>query len=197
MGTLEQKWKNQKSSYVIKTMSKAKFNKLTAAEKRVVVAQDVLDRIELGQIKPKDGVFCDPLRYDHDLKIKEQLESPKIECEACAKGSLFLAYIGIANNYDGKVQHLNGDEKIDSQPMQALSEIFSKKQLAYIETAFERHYYEWNVELSQKEQDMCVKFNDVVPVPLDFDYDREAEKKMRRICNNIIKNKGTFCPNKK
>lgn len=192
-----------KKEFKIVTMSKRQFDKLSPAKKRIAVARDVLDRIELGQLTPNAGLFCKMLAGERtNLKIHQQLESTTFKCEVCAKGGLFLSYIGIVNNYPITIGRLSqeGGEHIYSEPMEVLSEIFSKKQLAYIETAFEEHYYYWNVDLTAGEMSMCENFcNDLQRqyVNNKINHIQFSEKKIKRILKNIIANNGTFNPQKK
>ena len=78
----------------------AKFETLSKAEKRVVIAQDCLIRIDLEQIEVKSNKFCSiPVEYHKtDINIKNVLNTTTTQvCKACAKGSLFMSYIGRVN----------------------------------------------------------------------------------------------------
>jgi hypothetical protein len=154
----------------------------------------LLDRIKLGQIEPYRGRFFlfreDPCDKN---SIKEKLNHPETICEACAKGGLFLSYIGIVNNYDTKAGYINGRQENNSPEMQTLGQIFSKKQLSLIETAFEGDTYFQNVKLSDKEINRCYLFRGGSCDETDDSLENDL-KILTKICNNIIKNNGEFIP---
>lgn len=185
-----------------------KFEKLSKAKKRVVVAQDCLDRIKAGQFQPERNKFID----DRDLSrlvtgndiyvnlenvvsvescsLKDRInEIPK--CTACAKGSLFLAFIGRANNFDVNDVNFRNNNATNDNFHAKLLEIFDIKQLALIEFAFEKRLYmkvdlEGNaINFTEKTVDKAVEF---------FKFYDGSENRMIGICENIIKNKGTFKP---
>lgn len=175
----------------IKTISKKAFDKLSKKEKRIRVAQDVIDRISLSQLTPRAGNFCIfneiPLEVEKEEKLSERLKSLELKCTVCAKGGLFLSYIGIVNNYNTSplATNLYG-ESIQSDEMKQLMEVFDAKQLAMIETAFERSYFSWNAPLSYYEIQDCKDFG--------YRFDNSSQR-LIGICENIIKY-GKFNPNK-
>ncbi len=170
--------------FEIVTMSKAKFDKLSPAKQRMTIAQDVLDRIEMKQIVANGGLTCE-IDSPTEKPIKEQLKNIDFKCEACAKGALFLSFIGIVNHYDDtnpkKFAGINSDE------MTLLSKIFLQEQLVMIEIAFEgcEFNYNRNVYLTAKVINKCKAYK----YKFSNDHDR-----LIAICKNIIKNKGTFIP---
>jgi hypothetical protein len=195
--------KNGKQEVVIVTMTKSKFEKLSKDKQRVVVAQDVLDRIALKQIIPNGGSFCtindnNGEHYDDDIQVSEILKKPKTTCYACAKGGLFLAYIGIVNNYSGDVfgyGYFRDSQELDSEEMKKLSKIFTPKQLSLIETTFEHKSYDWNTPLTTQEEEKCFDFHKKYGYKKgenEFNTYSDKTKVLKAICNNIIKNEGTF-----
>ena len=166
----------------ITTISKEDFDKLSESEKRISVIKDVLSRISIGQIKPHTGAFCSFRSVLLSEKLSSELENPKLHCESCAKGSLFLSYIGIVNNYNSKLYFVDGQNN-DSNEMMMLSNIFTSKQLSLIETAFENCYYDWNEQLTQLEISSCCTFANKY---------KGDNKRLIAICENIIENKGSF-----
>lgn len=190
--------KKQKPQVYITTMSKEKFDALPKYKKCMVVAQDVIDRIKLKQIAPRNGHFCSIVQSENwnlgGKSLKGLLESPKTQCTVCAKGGLFLSYIGIVNNYDisdNMYGRFSSAEELKSEEMGMLTKIFTRKQLSLIESCYEGKEYEWNDFVTMQEFDKCLKFR-------GYDYyentDAKAKKLLQRICENIIKNKGTFKP---
>ena len=176
---------------------KKEFSKLTKAEKRVAVAKDVLARIKTKNITPVSGTFfCS--KTQPEGSIKNELKNNK--CGACAKGSLFLSFIGFTNKFnfndfdiktssfgdyiDDKFKYfVTRGEELNSDEMKRLSVLFSRKQLSVIETAYEGSVYYWNEEITNKEENACMAF---------YDKHNSTTERLTAICNNIIKNKGTF-----
>lgn len=162
-------------------MKKETFNKLTKAKQRVVIAKDVLLRINKKKIKPQTGRFCVlPSGLASGEPLQNFMNKKRGSCYTCAKGGLFMSFVGINNKFNV------GDylsENIDSESMKELSKTFTKKQLALIETAFEKAYYYWNVPLTNSEKQKAIDF-----------CNGSAKNRLVKICKNIIKNKGAFKP---
>lgn len=185
-----------KSKEIIVTMSKAEFDKLSSAKKRMAIAQDVIDRIKFGQFIARNGTFCKLSenwdRLEKDVKIEEALKNPKKVCEVCAKGGLFMAYIGIKNNFDADDLSSYGlsayvGQELNAPEMIMLSKIFSKNQLSLIESCFENIEYSWNETLSERQK---LRLNYFVVTHRRL----SDNSKLTAICKNIIKNNGTFKP---
>lgn len=181
-----------KKPVIVYTITKKEFDKLSKKKQRLAVVQDVLDRIKLGQFKPKAKQFVGQLKTSVELEDVEQvseiLKSLDTKCEVCAKGGLFMAYVGIVNCYERKTYTNtigNGiGQENNSTEMKMLSKVFSIKQLNLIETAFEKFAYDWNVaELSNEEIYSAISFGKI---------HNTQEKRLKAICNNIIKNEGEF-----
>ncbi len=175
--------------FEIVTISKAKFDKLSPEKQRMTIAQDVLDRIELQQIKPDSGTTVTRHDFYNQDPLKQQLSNPEFRCDACAKGSLFLSFIGIVNNYES----LEIQSDLRHKSMNLLSNIFSLYQLALIETAFEGAPMNWNYDanLSDKDIDKAMQFR---RLQKETNSDTKDKLNLIAICKNIIKNKGTFIP---
>lgn len=191
----------------------AKFDKATDAEKRVIIAEDCLIRIELGQIRPETGNFCSmPPNQEVNIKQILDVETQRV-CSACAKGSLFMAYLGRVNNFT-KHNLINGNEE-DGKPHLKLLEIFDLSQLALIEFAFEGKLY-INKESDLEDlyfdsvcnfRDKVIKDNNFEVKRIEYDdychdihfaecstevYTQFDYLMIKAICNNIIENKGEF-----
>ncbi len=185
------------------TLSKEEFDALPLNEKQIAVAKDVIARIYIKQIIPLTGNFCEIFNNygsTYSTQLSEELKKPKLQCHTCAKGGLFLAYIGIVNSYEIKGNVINNGENIDSNEMNLLSDVFSKEQLSLIETAFEGIYYPWNKEITKEEKENCFLFRDnflksEYKTPIDVEDKRERDfNVLIAICENIIENNGTFKP---
>ena len=171
------------------------FNKATKAQKRVIIAQDCLDRIKLEQIIPFSGRFCDvkPNFEYSDKNIKNELNSYKgVICSACAKGSLFMSYVGRTNKYN--FNNIEGDNDRNNKDHSKLLQIFTLRQLALIEYVFEGtqhiHYDKKGERITFYYYYDVLEFRNKV-FNLKGDGDKDT-KLMIAICNNIIENKGTF-----
>lgn len=181
------------------------FEKMSKAEKRIVIAKDCLLRIQLGQLEVESGYFgiipniytfgeCDIKTVINNNVVNDTKMLP---CSGCAKGSLFFGYVGRVNNF--KVNNFSGRNYENNSEHEKLLEIFSLKQLAMIEFAFEGLQYISGVELGN-EDDIRAFFTKHGGVyDEDGDTNDEATKETATtrfiaICENIIKNKGTFKP---
>lgn len=192
-----------------------KFDNASPAEKRVIVAQDCLIRIDLGQILPETGNFCGLSTFE-EPNIKTNLDTVSTRvCRACAKGSLFMAYLGRVNNFD-RYELINGNDE-DGKPHLKILEIFDLTQLALIEYAFEGklyigkdndvnledHYFNGVCEFREN----VIKENNLETRRIDYEdychevvfaetgleiYGKFDDLMLRAICNNIIENKGEF-----
>lgn len=190
-------------NYVIKTITKSQFNKLPKWKKRVVVAQDVIDRIKLGQLVPENGEFVNRRQItDQTVQISEKLKLPKFSCEVCAKGGLFMAYIGIENGI--RFNDMKGGPNTNGENMKKLSKIFPKKQLNQIEMAFEgfvcpgdglsvierrkldssKNYY----------NNLCNRYDEKTVTENHNQKYNFPKFALISICKNIIKNNGEFKP---
>lgn len=173
----------------------AEFDAMTNAEKRVAVAQDCLDRIEIGQIHPDGGLFFSKQVFNASFNeneeivcswnLKDVLNSEIPTCSACAKGGLFLSYVGRVNNYSiGDIS--DGNDELNNNHKKLL-EIFDIEQLSAIEFAFEGRQHIHNDlngnKIYHKKYDELYSFSDKFTTYKDLMID---------ICKNIIENKGTF-----
>lgn len=166
------------------------FFLMTKGEKRVIVAQDCIDRISIGQLTPYAGNFLRPdLKYGSEIRsrfegsIKEEVAKPAFTCIGCAKGGMFLSYVGRANKLNFNDLSAGSDQNdTASVEHKKLLEIFTITQLTMIETAFEGRVYIDDI-LSMKNIEKAKDF-----------YRKYSNSRLVAICENIIKNKGTFKP---
>lgn len=160
------------------------FKTLSKAQQRVKIAEDCLVRIELEQLKPDTNSFA--AYASHKLagkSIKETLNTDSnAVCHVCAKGGLFMSYIGRVNNFifEGGGGFNNNDE---NSAHKALLEIFSYPQLALIELAFEGTQYMHSHSILVRNYHRAIKF---------WKKYGTSSKRLEAICQNIIHNKGTF-----
>jgi hypothetical protein len=159
------------------------FNKMTKAEKRVTIAKDVIKRVDIGQI----DAYSTFISFDGEVEEGKPLKPffNAIQCSACAKGSLFLSYVGRVNKFKKE-----GSFSMDpySKEMKKIKQIFSQLQLDMIEIAFEGGTFSWTdrEKISNKQISKSLEFfkNNTVGSRL----------RLKRIMENIIENNGTFKP---
>lgn len=194
MQTLDEKFEKKRSLFLKKIeKTNSIFEAASPEEKRVMIAKDVLERIKLNMFHVKRGNFCTLYTDGLDIEVSKETLN-ETECRVCAKGGLFVAFVGRANNFnhkfDGHRIHPGFNNQSDNQAHTKLGELFSLRQLCLIEYVFEGSkyiYYDENVEyisFTDEEQTKIHKFRD------KFEFD--AERILKAICRNIIRNNGEF-----
>ncbi len=158
------------------------------AEKRVEIAKDVLAQLRAEKIVASQGTYC---FLDADIQGTEELreEVKGARCEVCALGALFMGDIrkndkckgvdvGLGLEPDGFVNHY-----IDERAMRdRLGKLFSVKQTALIECAFEKGIDPTN-SLSENEYATATAFGNRY---------EDSSERLRVIMRNIIRNDGQF-----
>ena len=166
------------------------FENASKEEKIVMIAQDTIDRISAKCIRPVKGnllIFYD----DSDGKESESfkdLVNTGFRCNTCAKGGLFVSYVGRANKMLVEDVDISANDHSNSS-MQKLLEIFTERQLALIEYAYEFHQY-----IDHDLQGEEIEFDESTQERIEDFYFRYSENDDRliAICENIIKNEGVF-----
>ena len=170
-----------------------KFKKATKAQKRVMIAQDVLAQIKTKRYVAESGCWVQPnikAACEKNLKdedsVQELFAKKKIKsCNVCALGGLFMSCINLNNNTtveDLKKEFYIGDFVYDDTKISnGLNRIFTQKQLILIESYFEgsKGYFKGDDE---KTLPFLANYND--------------DERLEMIMQNIIDNNGTFKPNK-
>lgn len=175
-----------------------KFKAASPAQKRVLVAKDVIKLIKLRKVQPSTGDFLSewsPVGYEdlarnHPRDLRELILEGKLEtCTVCALGGLMVG----CTLYNDKVKYHEwgftkiGDWIADDKPMpNGLNEIFSREQLILIEQAFERGdgYFKADKE-NLEGTAAAVRFGIRHGDP---------DSRLLAIMRNIVKNKGEFKP---
>jgi hypothetical protein len=164
------------------------FQGATVAQKRVLIAKDVLKLISEDKVDIKKGNFIVvPLISEEvgECQANKAVEEGKVKCTVCAKGSLFLGHVYRTNNIIvDDLDTGNGSNEIANR----LKNVFTEKQLDLIETAFEGEYYNWNGKslLNEKEEQKALEF-------FENSHFNPTER-LKAILKNIISNSGTFKP---
>lgn len=185
------------------------FTKLTKPQQRIRIAQDVIKHLNTAKITAESGVYFDldlvqPRKNQvrevikKGISLQELIQSEKAEsCRTCALGGLFFSAVYRANQYNtkedvvpGVALHICGKDAKDN-----LSNYFSHKQLAFIESAFEEIPMNYGIPREVKMNGKSLQkaadyFNDDPNLPSRT---TEADDyKLRNIMKNVIKNGGTF-----
>lgn len=192
------------------------FQAATKAEKRVLIAADVIDQIKTKRLKARSLAWIIPESLDRfqasfeaerinssavygaDASVQQLFLSKKMEpCNCCALGGLFMS----CTLYNNKttVRELDaarldlGSRIFDPgvpRPSNGLTTFFSAQQLQLIELAFEGGYGFFD----DTDTDTYT-YDDVLDKAHDFYLAHEDdEKRLLAIMRNIIKNKGKFVP---
>ncbi len=194
-------------------MTNEDFEKLSAAEKRVAIARDVIAALDSKKIRAMAGVYLAKDTYtrgDEDCAVTPETLNPG-KCTACAIGSLFMCQVQAGRvelqsawtSYAAWTSYGAGHGYFSSGRMrdEVLSRYFTGEQLGLIESAFERSgsfayddaLCEW--EEAQKAVAFGVRFGGN---PDDDTGEAEEllndEARLRAIMTNIIENNGEFRP---
>lgn len=162
---------------------------MTIAQKRVLIAKDVIAQIRSRRIKATPGLYfaSDKLR-----RIMQSAKPPKgttqlntvlkevKRCEGCAQGALMLCIIDRFNKV--KVNEVNRNGYLDpghDTERKAMLKIFPKGQLDLMEAAFDGFSHK------NTSGGAAVNFYLKNPVP---------GKRLVAIMENVIKNNGEFKP---
>lgn len=172
---------------VMKRSSSIKpFSRLTAAQKRVAIARDILVQIKAKTTEIRSGAGYWMVTGEHiGWKVSQfELQNGGTRCKCCAAGAVVLSTIRLFD------QVTIGDENgTDSELVIKKSLFFSRRHLALIESAFEveesAHLIANRFIFGTDQYKKAVKFNHGT---------YGTVQRAVRIYQNIIKNGGTFKP---
>jgi hypothetical protein len=155
------------------------FNTFTKAQKRVILAKEVLNQLKLKTISPKMGSYIRVSEKSINKYGAESLQTcvlnGKVKCQVCAEGSLLLAYVLYKNK-------LNVGEFVDDFDIaKRLKGIFSKQELDLIEAAFEKKDFAWTSNKLEKAQ---------IKSAIEFGKGFNRGERIKRIMQSIIDNNG-------
>ena len=182
-----------------KTIKTKPVKRLTAAQKRVLIAEDTIAWLNTKAIKAKRGnYFKAPASgikvKGHDDKLDVALATTKKPCQVCALGGMFYSMVRRFDKVTVGIgdinSRLNGEYFIDvgvAGIFDELGRYFSHHQLAMIESAFETtDMFEWDDydHIDEATADKAIKFA----------LKMTPAGRLRKIMNNIIENKGVFEP---
>jgi hypothetical protein len=179
------------------------FKQASPADKRVLIAKDVINLIESKKIIPTSGEWVSPdySNYnDHDYDAMQKhsfqktfLEGSVKKCECCALGSmmvsctLFKNKVKMAQLDDGAMDYPT-IQNHRSQDFMGFRNIFSHDQCMLIEIAFEQgkgYFFTPETEDPNDINSRAIKFGKKY---------RSNKSRLLAIMKNVVKNKGTFKP---
>lgn len=174
-----------------KTPVKVVKKRLTAAEKRVLIAKDTIKWLKTHALRVRPGTyFLAPIgslssKSDTD-KLDVALGTIEGSCTVCGLGGMFYSMV---RRFDKVTVGLSAGDQVHGHTIyEQLGKYFSTTQLSLIESAFEVQAMTANVT-------MRPNFNwDEVNRAVDFAWGKEPADRLRKIMNNIINNGGTFRP---
>jgi hypothetical protein len=165
-------------------MESTKFEGLTPAEKRVAIAEDVLERLRTGRVKAAHGAYVRGAFGRMTEDIADAFDQVKT-CKACAIGATFVAALAMGRGFLKSDMRSFYDQTIsEMRPTDMkfyLSRYFNTDQLKAIECAFEGWIYEEDCHFHFE----ITHFNDGIDDPAE---------RMARIMRNIVENDGLFAP---
>lgn len=177
------------------------FKAATPAEKRVLIAKDVIAQIKLKRYKatvgtwvlPKIGFPDEAAAANHpfadkDASLRELVLADKLgTCDCCALGAMFMSCTLYNNKttvaaFDDELWEF--DDIIDSKTghfSNGLDRFFSKDQLMKIEAAFEGNIGAFVLESANR-----------IKAGAWYDRYKNPETRLIAIMKNIIENDGKF-----
>ena len=177
-------------------ITKQQWSKLTPAQQRIAIAEDVIARINSKNIEPRTGAYINFNMIKEETSAKDFFNTQS--CEACARGAMFMSFVGVNNDIQLQadtdnisfIDHAYKEDEINylsDKENETIIELFGEEQIALIETAFEGapsgkfedYWYENHITVSAELEE----FRE--------DYD-STEATLIVIMQNIIDNKGTF-----
>ena len=182
------------------------FKKASAAEKRVLIAQDVLTQLKASRYVAESGVFVEYTfnrKLDRDLSDNESVQQlfahKEIDkCNVCALGGMFMSCTNLNNNttlgqLDCEGSNLGDVIEDEERISNGLDKFFTTNQLVLIEIYFERGegYF---IEGCNAVNSRFYKSIDFDHVNAFYDKYEDDAKRLGAIMQNIIDNKGTFVP---
>ena len=176
----------------------AEFKKANKAQKRVMIAQDVLAQLKAKRYVAESGCWVQA-NYNSavplaDIKYKDSVQDLFAEktiesCNVCALGGLFMSCTNFNNNtlleeLDDVSEDLGNLIDEEEQLSNKLNKIFSTNQLKLIEMYFEANggFFREDDEDNR--------------IGVFYNKNSSDKKRLQLIMENIVENNGTFVPEK-
>ena len=187
----------ENSETIMETKTKnlnAEFKKANKAQKRVMIAQDVLAQLKAKRYVAESGcwvrIHYSPTTVAETDSVQELFVEKKIEsCNVCALGGLFMSCTNFNNNtllkdLDSVSEYLGSLVDEGEKLSNKLNKIFSTNQLKLIEIYFEANdgYFR--------------DYDEDGRIEAFYNKHSSDKKRLKLIMENIVENKGTFVPAK-
>lgn len=176
------------------------FKGKTRAEKRVLIAQDVIAQIKAKTLIPSSGTWVRLENADFLLdsdSLRAVTLNKDTTCKCCALGGLFLSCtlfnnkVTVGDVTEGDYGYLDDVIRNGEKFSNGLNTIFSENQLKLIENAFEQG----GGAFDPAYENFSDKYNALTSEAIRFGKRFSSDKnRLIAIMNNIIKNNGTFVP---
>jgi len=158
----------------------ARFRKLSAAERRVAIAWEVLDLLKARKFRAESVYFDTDDDYRYEAEAQETADYLPT-CDVCALGSAMIAGMRLFDRAPQVPMH-----RVNTYEYVAM--FFPVEQRRLMETAFEGEMdFAWreNSRVSEVAAERALAFGERF---------KNADQKLRAIMQNIIDNGGTFRP---
>lgn len=172
-----------------------KFKAASTPGKRVMIAQDIIEQVNARKYRSNKGSYVAIHTDSEDMNFDIKSGFDKIKhCNVCALGACIMSATRFKNKLfanDVDMEDSVGLAEND-KVRTLLQSLFSNSQLFMIEEAFEgaagsRLADELGYKGARSSDlESCLLFHNR--------YKGNADKRLIAICENIIKNKGTFRP---
>jgi hypothetical protein len=177
-----------------------KFQDLNPAQKRVAIAQDVIEQLRAKRFVAAKKVYLRINQIDilatrgnsNNLQaFLTGLSMPeKDDCKACAVGGTFLSICRLDSEYENPIKE--EPEHVIKKMKLFLAKYFSLRQIGLIESAFETSAHNFNHEVNISESAPKHLLEAAENFGLRYEYD--SEQRLIAIMQNIIDNNGCFIP---
>lgn len=159
------------------------FKKLTAAQKRVAIAKDVIKQIRSRQYNIETGSYFEwEFSLEPQLKISKKSLSEKRRCDVCAVGAAIASGLRLFNGS-------RYEEITKWNAFHAARKWFTANQAIAIECAFETSASQWLATNFKGNKQLNIRAR-------RFAASHGGTASNRALCifRNIIRNKGEFVP---
>lgn len=168
------------------------FKAATKAEKRILIAKDVISNLRKNRIVSTSGTYLSSLNISRaingDESLQKHLDGVSF-CRCCAMGACLISAVKYKNTLT--VEEVDSIAGSRHNNWSLLKGIFTPKQLLLIEDAFEGNSLAgdrvgedfFHGSISYKKSKKCNEFYKKYP---------EDNKRLKEIMKNIIANEGTF-----
>jgi hypothetical protein len=174
--------------------SNRRFERATAAEKRVMIAKDAIKQIEARKFIPRSGTYFRCHRHlQSGEPLQGQLTGPEAPaCTVCGIGAAFVSAVRLFNRFD--VPSGESEYIWDTDFRDFLRKYFSDTQTYLIEAAFERDVVAGPGTWDSPER---IKFESTPTVKAAIAFGKAYavdRNRLLAILRNIVKHRGTFVP---